>query len=187
MQTPTAAADAQTRNKGRLGLEMAAENADKLGDDVNSSEGDLARPDQTGNPADAGALQQLDKLEPETLALLDGASDAIGAEQEMLKSLPSRPTGDAEKQAYDAYRKAVRAAQGQNTGLKREVEAAQKMRLSDPVGAVTQFTGLRDRAQKLRDDAEVLASQRPAAPLPRPLTAAVGERLLVRSGRQREC
>ena len=39
-----------TRNKARLGLEMAAENADRLGDKVNSGAGDLARPHRDRKP-----------------------------------------------------------------------------------------------------------------------------------------
>jgi hypothetical protein len=167
--TPAAAPDGPTRNEARLALETVAKNADKLGDDVDRGEGDLARPSETGKPGDVAAMQELGDLEPKTLALFDEARDAIKIEQERLDALqrPSNaPAGRAYKEAHDAYRKAVTKAGAQSTTLKREIEAAQGMRTSDTAGAVTRFRGLRDRAAKLRDAARELAPLRPQEPPP---------------------
>ena len=148
---------------------MVAKNADALGDNVNRGEDDLARPTETGNPADAAAMQELNAVEPATLAVLDKATDAIGIEKERLKALPApsnAPAGRAYKEAHDAYRKAVKKAADQSTTLAREVEAAQELRISDPAGAATRLKALSDRAKKLRDAAGALASMRPQSPPP---------------------
>jgi hypothetical protein len=169
LQAPAAAADGPTRNKTRLGLEMVAKNADTLGDNVNRGEADLARPTETGNAADAAAMQELADVEPATLGLLDAARDAIGTEKERLKTLPSpsnAPAGRAYKEAHDAYRKAVKKAGDQSTTLAREVEVAQGLRTSDPAGAVTRFKALRERAGKLQEAAQALAALRPQEPPP---------------------
>lgn len=169
MQAPANAPDGPTRNKAVLGLDMVAKNADALGDEVDRGDGTLARTTVTGNDADAAAMQTLNSLEPATVTLLGEASDAIGTEKERLKTLP-RPShaldGGAYKAAHDAYRKAVKTADAQSTTLKREVEAAQGLRISDPAGAVTRLKALSERAGKLRDATKALASRRPQEPPP---------------------
>ena len=166
---PAAAPDGPTRNKARVALDAVAQNADTLGDKVNSGDGDLARPTDTGNAADAPAMKELGDLEPATLALADEARDAIGTEKELLgrsRRRRSAPAGRAYKDAHDAYRKAVKKAGDQWTPLERDVKAAQSLRLSDPAGAAAKFEALGERARKLRDDAKGLAALRPQEPPP---------------------
>lgn len=166
---PAASDDGPVRNKARLGLETVAENADRLGDKVDAADGDLGRATDTGNPADAAAVKELGGLEGETLPLLGEADDAIGTEEERLKTLPppsKAASARAYQEAHDAYRKAVKKAGAQRTTLEADVKAAQELRLTDPAGAVKKFEGLLKRARKLRDDAAGLAALRPEAPPP---------------------
>ena len=166
---PAAAPDGPTRNEARVALEAVAKNADKLGDDIDRGEGELARPTETGNPADAAIMKELGELEPRTLAIADEARDAITTEQERLAALPrpsNAPAGAAYKAAHDAYRKAVAKAVAQQKTIKAEIEAAQLLRTSDPAGAVQRFTALRDRVTKLRDAASELSVLRPQEPPP---------------------
>jgi hypothetical protein len=166
---PAAAPDGPTRNEARVALDAVAQNADTLGDKVNSGDGDLARPTDTGNSADAPAMKELGDLEPATLALADEARDAIGTEKELLGTLAtpsSAPAGRAYKDAHDAYRKAVTKAVDQWKTLEHDVKAAQSLRLSDPPDAANKFKHLGERARNLRDDAKGLAALRPQEPPP---------------------
>lgn len=169
MHEPAADDDGPTRNKARLGLEMVAKNADALGDQVNKGEGDLARPTQTGDPADASALAELDRVEPALLALLDEASDAIRMERERLGALP-RPSmarsAGTYREAHEVYRSAITEAAAQRVKLANKVEAAQKLRIDRPAAALTRLTALREPADRLRASAAALAPLRPHAPPP---------------------